>query len=86
MALILSQNYLGAGSTAIQLANGDTRIYYQATDGAIHEAGGNGSVVSGARYSDHILIPAQGVRINTPIAVTTWGAGFQEVQYPYNIL
>ena len=46
MALILSQNYLGAGSTAIQLANGDTRIYYQATDGAIHEAGGNGSVTS----------------------------------------
>ena len=83
MAAILSQNYLGAGSSAIQLANGETRIYYQAADGAIHEAGGVGSVASGAAYSDHILIPARDVRINTPIAVTTWGAGFQEVQYLY---
>ncbi|KAF8964477.1 hypothetical protein BDZ97DRAFT_1757827 [Flammula alnicola] len=79
MAFILSQ-CLGAGSTAIQLANGDTRIYYQAADGAIHEAGGVGSVASGAAYSDNILIPAQDVRINTPVAVTTWGAEFEQIR------
>jgi hypothetical protein len=72
MAGILSTEYFG-GSAAAILVNRHTRIYYQANDGAIHESIGIHSVVLGGRYSDYVVVPAEDVRINSPIAATTWG-------------
>jgi hypothetical protein len=79
MAAVLPSTYFGAGAAAMQLQNGDSRIYYQGADGAIYHTGGVGSAVSGAQYRRGvILVPAEKVRFNTPLAVTAWG-GFSEV-------
>ncbi|KAF7377090.1 hypothetical protein MSAN_00127600 [Mycena sanguinolenta] len=85
MAAVLSSTYLGAGAAGIQLDNGDTRIYYQDADGAIYQIGGMGSPVSGTKYSPGLkalLVPADKVRVNTPLAVTAWG-GFNEIRLYY---
>ncbi|KAF7340665.1 hypothetical protein MSAN_02138500 [Mycena sanguinolenta] len=83
MAAVLSSNYFGAGAAAMQLDNGDTRIYYQGADGAIYRTSGKGSAVAGAKYSQGVvLVPADKVRVNTPLAVTAWG-GFNEIRLYY---
>lgn len=83
MAAILNAQYFGAGATAMVLENGDTRIYYQGVDGAIYHTGGVGSASSGAKYRPGvILVPAEKVRFNTPLAVISFGGGFSEVHHP----
>ncbi|KAJ6478270.1 hypothetical protein C8R45DRAFT_1006920, partial [Mycena sanguinolenta] len=80
MTAVLHSTYFGAGAVAMQLQNGDTRIYYQGADGAIYHTGGVGSAVSGARYRQGVLlVPAEKVRFNTPLAVTAW-SGFSETR------
>jgi hypothetical protein len=85
MAAVLPSTYFGAGATAMQREDGDTRIYYQGADGAIYHTGGVGSAVSGAQYRRGvILVPAENVRFNTPLAVTAWD-GFKEVNICYDV-
>ncbi|KAJ7787621.1 hypothetical protein B0H14DRAFT_3505231 [Mycena olivaceomarginata] len=80
MAALLPSAYFGAGATAMQIDNGDTRIYYQGADGAIYRTGGMGTAASGAKYSQGVvLVPAESVRFNTPMAVVAWGNNFSEV-------
>lgn len=82
MAAILDATYFGTGATAMVLANGDTRIYYQGADGAIYHTGGVGSAAAGAKYRPGVvLVPADKVRFNTPLAVVSFGGGFSEVHY-----
>lgn len=82
MAALLPTTYFGTGVAAMQVDNGDTRIYYQGVDGAIYHTGGFGSAASGAEYrTGVILVPAEKVRFNTPIAVISWGGNFSEVTH-----
>ncbi|KAI9800539.1 MAG: hypothetical protein M1825_004088 [Sarcosagium campestre] len=78
------------GSTAIAIegARGETRIYYQAKDGSIHERCGQGPAASGNSYkTTKCIVPAGIARLNTPLAVCTWGethAGrFNEIRLYY---
>jgi hypothetical protein len=80
MAGLLPTGFFGTSAAAI-LINSDTRIYYQANDGAIHEASGVNSVVLGDTYSDRVVVHATEVRVNSPIAVTTWGAKPEDVSH-----
>ncbi|KAJ7450620.1 hypothetical protein FB451DRAFT_1101809 [Mycena latifolia] len=83
MAAVLPSTYFGSGATAMQREDGDTRIYYQGADGAIYHTGGVGSAASGAQYRRGvILVPAENVRFNTPLAVTAWD-GFKETRLYY---
>ena len=82
MAAILDTTYFGAGATAMVLANGNTRIYYQGADGAIYHTGGIGSAAAGAKYRPGVvLVPTEKVRFNTPLAVISFGGGFSEVHH-----
>ena len=67
--------YIGSTAAAILLSDGSTRIYYQGADGAIHEASGNGPAVENPNYHDRVIVPAEIVRINSPIAVDSWRDG-----------
>ena len=67
--------YAGSTSAAILLSDGSTRIYYQGADGAIHEASGNGPAVQNPHYHDRIIVRAELVRINSPIAADFWKDG-----------
>jgi hypothetical protein len=76
-------NYTTLGSTASALIapkNGSC-IYYQNVNGDIHAVGSGGTPLSGASYSDKPLIPAAGVRANTPIAAVQWSNGAQTRVY-----
>jgi hypothetical protein len=61
---------VGYSSTAVVDPAGNTRIYYQGIDGAIHQLSGIGPVVSNSTYRDQIVIPANQVRASTPLAST----------------
>jgi hypothetical protein len=61
---------VGYTSTAVVDPSGNTRIYYQNIDGAIHQLSGTGPVVSKVAYSDQVVIPANQVRASTPLAST----------------
>ncbi len=52
----------------MQIANGNSRVYYQALDGSIRELLGIGSPGPNRIYFDQILLPAGRARIGTPIA------------------
>ena len=67
--------YIGSTAAAILLSDGSTRIYYQGADGAIHEASGTGPAVRNPNYHDRVIIPANIVRINSPIAADRWPNG-----------
>ena len=67
--------YAGSTSAAILLSDGSTRIYYQAADGAIHEASGNGPAVRDTNYHDRAIVGPSLVRINSPIASSFWKDG-----------
>ncbi|KAF7330681.1 hypothetical protein MSAN_02453600 [Mycena sanguinolenta] len=80
MAAVLCSTYFGASATAVQLESGDTRIYYQGADGAIYNTSGVGSAVSGANYSQGaVIVPAEKVRPNTPLAVIAYN-GLSEIR------
>ena len=74
---------LGSIAATLHGENGETRIYYQATDGSIKEWSGLGPLTGGSPYTERTLIPAGSVRINTPLAAYTWGGtsngSFKEV-------
>ena len=59
-----SNAYLGSTSAAI-LAN-HIRIYYQSSDGSIHEANRGDHTASKIKYDDRVI--ARSGRVNTPIA------------------
>ncbi|KAF8957614.1 hypothetical protein BDZ97DRAFT_1669767 [Flammula alnicola] len=72
----LSTNYMGSTAAAVLLSGGTaTRIYYQAADGAIHEASGSGPAVHKRKYNDRVVVAAKCVRINSPIAAVAWKEG-----------
>ncbi|KAF8805630.1 hypothetical protein BYT27DRAFT_7339616 [Phlegmacium glaucopus] len=73
MPINLSTTYIGSCSAAVLLQGGSaTRIYYQAADGAIHEAAGVGPAVKKPLYADRIVVKAANVRINSPMAAIAW--------------
>ncbi|KAF8811506.1 hypothetical protein BYT27DRAFT_6447816 [Phlegmacium glaucopus] len=73
MHINLSTTYIGSCSAAVLLQGGSaTRIYYQAADGAIHEAAGTGPAVNKPVYTDRIVVKAADVRINSPMAAIAW--------------
>jgi len=78
---------LEVGSTAAAIVdvsnNSDTRIYYLAAGGAIHESGGVGPVALGASYSDQVILSSGIARVDSPIAAVTWGEGFGEIRIYY---
>jgi hypothetical protein len=60
---------VGFTSTAVVDPNGNTRIFFQGIDGAIHQLSGNGPIsMSKAAYKDQVVIPASQVRAGTPLA------------------
>ena len=64
----------GTHATAIEGAKGETRIFYQADDGSLHERRGQGPARSGNAYSaTRRILPAGVARMGTPLAVVTWG-------------
>ncbi|KAF8805635.1 hypothetical protein BYT27DRAFT_7296295, partial [Phlegmacium glaucopus] len=68
---------------AVLLQGGSaTRIYYQAADGAIHEAAGTGPAVNKPVYTDCIIAKAADVRINSPMAAIAWkdGEGVEQLR------
>jgi hypothetical protein len=71
--------YSGSTAAAILLTDGSTRIYYQAANGDIHEASGNGPAVSNPLYHDRVVVPKEIVRINSPIAADHWNDGNENV-------
>ncbi|KJA13609.1 hypothetical protein HYPSUDRAFT_92712 [Hypholoma sublateritium FD-334 SS-4] len=76
MPTTLATNYLGSNAAAVLLTGGSaTRIYYQSADGSIHEAAGTGAAVNNPVYTECIVVAAEKVRINTPIAVVAWPEG-----------
>ncbi|KAF8800971.1 hypothetical protein BYT27DRAFT_7198749 [Phlegmacium glaucopus] len=83
MPINLSTTYLGGCSAAVLLQGGSaTRIYYQAADGAIHEAAGTGPAVDKPTYTDRVVVTAPDVRINSPMAAVTWkdGEGVEQIR------
>ncbi|KAF8805632.1 hypothetical protein BYT27DRAFT_7169037 [Phlegmacium glaucopus] len=73
MPINLPTTYVGSCAAAVLLQGGSaTRIYYQAADGAIHEAAGSGAAVSVPTYTDRVVVTAPTVRVNSPIAAVTW--------------
>ena len=85
MSQIISTNYLGSTSVAIQTASGTTLIYFQHADSSIHQVKGVGPLSSGAKYIDNVLIPSGKGRVNTPLAAVTWGTEFDQVNVPDDI-
>jgi hypothetical protein len=82
VAAILDTTYFGAGATAMVLENGETRIYYQGVNGAIYCAGGVGSAGAGAKYGPGVVVvPAERVRVNTPLAVVSFNEGIIQVHH-----
>lgn len=70
MPTTLATNYLGSNAAAVLLTGGSaTRIYYQSADGSIHDAAGTGAAVNNPVYTERIVVAAEKVRINSPIAV-----------------
>lgn len=61
--------YFSSGA-ALEIKSGETRVYYQSEDGAIHELSGFNSPDSGNAYTDNIILPAGEARKGTPLAVT----------------
>ncbi|KAF8805060.1 hypothetical protein BYT27DRAFT_7339946 [Phlegmacium glaucopus] len=83
MPINLPTTYIGSCSAAVLLQGGsETRIYYQAADGAIHEAAGTGTAVNKPTYTDRVVVTAPTVRVNSPIAAVTWqdAGGTQQIR------
>jgi len=75
------QTYGSTGSALLQNTTGGTCIFYQNIDGGIHAIGSSGTPLSGAAYSDKPMVPASGVRANTPIAAVQWSGNQQRVYF-----
>ena len=76
MPTALATNYLGSNAAAVLLNGGSaTRIYYQSADGSIHEAAGTGAAVHNPVYNERVVVTADKVRINSPIAAVAWKDG-----------
>ncbi|MCJ1464490.1 hypothetical protein MMC07_003103 [Pseudocyphellaria aurata] len=75
--------YLPEGSVgaAFQLTNGESRAYYLALEGSIHELAGNGDPEKGIKYNDTVRIPAAKVRAGSPIAVSATNNGNVRLYY-----
>ncbi|KAF8957594.1 hypothetical protein BDZ97DRAFT_1924475 [Flammula alnicola] len=83
MPTTLSTNYMGSAAAAVLLSGGSaTRIYYQSTDGAIHEAAGAGAAINKPEYTDRVVVADHSVRINSPIAAIAWkdGDGVEQIR------
>ena len=64
----------GTHAAAIEGPKGETRIYYQADDGSLHERRGQGPAAFGNSYcTSRRILPAGVARMGTPLAVVTWG-------------
>ena len=64
-----------ANSSTIQLNNGDTRIYYQGTDGHLYER-----LLDSSRFeSDRDVLGSRELPCNSRIVATTWGNNFKHV-------
>ena len=64
----------GTHATALEGPKGETRIYYQADDGSLHERRGQGPAAFGNAYNiTRRILPAGIARKGTPLAVVTWG-------------
>ncbi|KAF8872309.1 hypothetical protein BD779DRAFT_1679797 [Infundibulicybe gibba] len=80
------------GVAAVQSENNDTRLYYQRSDGSIHQyIVSNAFNVGHTSGLDTLLIPASEVQLGTPIAITsTISQFFGEIRIyffsPSNIL
>ena len=58
---------------AILAFGGATRVYYQHTDGSIHELVGNGNPSPSRVYVDQIILPTGKARLGTPIVAVDSG-------------
>lgn len=69
---LIKYDQVGVCGSAVMLPN-SASVYYQHIDGGIHVVSGAGTTYILADpstvYTDKLLVPAAGVRANTPIAV-----------------
>jgi hypothetical protein len=73
---------IGNSTASVVNTSNGTRIYYQGVDGAIHELSGTGPVSSGAKYVDRVVLPANQVRRDTPLAsAVAAGTGLDQVRF-----
>lgn len=72
---------LSLGAATVNIG-GTSRIYWQALDGGVHEALGNGSPGPGRTYVDQILIPSGKARIGTPLSIVDGTNGLIIVTAP----
>jgi hypothetical protein len=85
-----------SSAAAIQGPHGETKIFFQAPNGAIREWSGIGALAAGAKYAGRIIVAPGVARKNSPLAVTTWGdtnknGNFNEVSmrlasFPFSFL
>ena len=61
--------YFSSGA-ALEISTGETRVYYQSNDGAIHERSGFKSPNSNNVYTDQVILAAGKAWKGTPLAVT----------------
>lgn len=59
-----------SGGAALQISTGETRVYYQSEDGALHELSGFDSPGSGNVYTDSTILSPGEARKGTPLAAT----------------
>ncbi|KAE9408967.1 hypothetical protein BT96DRAFT_985287 [Gymnopus androsaceus JB14] len=72
----------GTNMGAVSLSNGNTRVYYQdATNGSIIQLVVSNDFEIGVYVSSAVIVPADEVRSNSPVAVSLLSnaAGFEQV-------
>jgi hypothetical protein len=73
---------IGRSAAAVVNTRNGTRIYYQHVDGNIHELSGTGPISSGRKYTDRIVLTADQVRRDTPLAsAIAAGTGLDRVSF-----